>query len=277
MTPNAREFRRLRKEAGLSQKQLAELTGLDERTISWIEDEQRPMKRERYVLETVARVLGEVLGRPITLDDITLPDPDDAPVVPENLWKRVVLCIAAAGPPPDGLPSILGVDTVQMVLAGGYPIIFWQLANAHRLGIKYVKVAVRKLGTSAEAYVAYATFQFPGLEIEFFTPDDVNRGPGYTVTTLLRRAFALPDIDAALVVLGDTAFEFKPTSAWGPDPKARESLRALVRTAQQPSLGHYVRRFEAGRKRRPPGFRGARRRKGSVDRRVLPERSQHGC
>ena len=98
MIPNALEIRRLRKEASLSQRQLAELARIDERTISRIENERRPQRRERYVLETVARVLGEILGRPITVYDITLPDPDDAPAPPENLWGRVVLCVAAAGP-----------------------------------------------------------------------------------------------------------------------------------------------------------------------------------
>jgi len=207
LRPNAQRIRELREEAGLTQEDVAKGLGVVPDTVRRCEDSKPRRRIQRDILESMARLLSKVLSRAVTVEDIILPD--GPPPHAENHWEHTALLMPAAGPTPDGLPTSLGVDSVLMVQVGGRPIIYWSLSYARKLGIKIVKIAVRTPGTSVEAFVKLV---FPDLNVDFFVPDDVTRGPGYTVTALLRRLCSPappPGIDAALIVLGDTAFEFR--------------------------------------------------------------------
>jgi transcriptional regulator with XRE-family HTH domain len=225
--PNAQRIRELREEAGLTQEDVSTALGVRPETVGRAEDSSPRRRIQRDILESMAALFTRILKRPVSVEDITLPDgpPPDS----ENQWAHTALLIPAAGPPPGGLRTTLGVDTVLMVSVARHPIIYWNLSYARRLGIKHVRIAVQRLEIVAEVE-AYVKLVFSDLNVDVFVPDDVDRGPGYTMTTLFRRLCTPappPGIDAALVVLGDTAFEF----AVPPGPPTRTPL-STSRTCQ---------------------------------------------
>ena len=101
---NGRRLARLRGEAALTQRDLAEQAGFGLRTISKIESGKPTTP---FTLSTLLTVLTRRLGRPVTIHELIdrkYPENDVPPVSPSNGRLEVACYYASAGHEPQGRP-----------------------------------------------------------------------------------------------------------------------------------------------------------------------------
>lgn len=122
-----------------------------------------------------------------------------------NLGDITVL-IPAAGRVPEGLIALSNIACPAMIPVAGRPVIHWTMSYLRSLGMRRFVIAVARRGMFVEDFVDSA---FGDCDVRFIVPSR-DGGVGLTIRELAEAA-ATP---AALVVLGDTHFEFGKTTPW---------------------------------------------------------------
>jgi dTDP-glucose pyrophosphorylase len=117
----------------------------------------------------------------------------------------VTVLIPAAGPVSETVVSIAQVVTPAMIPVAGRPVIQWTVGYLTSLGFRRFRIAVPRRDLFVEDLLACVFGEH--CQFEFVVPVS-DRGLGGTVEELVRD----PSIESALVVLGDTYFEFDLSS-----------------------------------------------------------------
>ncbi len=110
LLPNGNRIRELRKEAGLTQEELAHKAwGLEGSVVNVYRAEKGFRRMRRSTLSETAQALSNALKREVKLEEIVLADPPTSvssvsgPGSPKLSWANTVVLIPAFGPVPDGV------------------------------------------------------------------------------------------------------------------------------------------------------------------------------
>ena len=130
----------------------------------------------------------------------------------------LTVLIPAAGRVPEGLLALSNISCPAMIPVGGRPVIHWTISYLRSLGLRRFVIAVARRGMFVEDFVDCAFGQ--DCDVRFVTPSR-DGGVGRTVMELAEGV----DTRAALVVLGDTHFQFAD-----PDLLSRGGAQPFVLT-----------------------------------------------
>jgi dTDP-glucose pyrophosphorylase len=134
------------------------------------------------------------------------------PAASVSLSDTVVL-IPAAGRVAEGVMALSNIGCPAMVPVAGRPVIHWTLSYLRSLGLRRFLIAVSRRGMFVEDFVECSFGQ--DCETSFIVPS-VDGGVGRTVLELAEQA----EGRSALVVLGDTHFQFADPSILANDEAA---------------------------------------------------------
>ncbi len=125
-----------------------------------------------------------------------------------NAASETTVLIPAAGRVPEGLLALSNIQNPALIPVAGRPVIHWTLSYLRSLGLTRFTIAVARRGGFIEDFVNGAFGST--CQIEFITPSKLG-GLGQTVSDLA----ATVKTPRALVVLGDTHFQFADPSVLG--------------------------------------------------------------
>ncbi len=115
--------------------------------------------------------------------------------------QNTTVLIPAAGGVPEGILALGNIGCPAMIPVAGRPVIYWTMKYLRSLGLRRFVIAVSRRGMNVEDFVDCTFGQ--DCDVSFVVPT-VNRSLGRTVRELTKHA----NEGAALVVLGDTYFQF---------------------------------------------------------------------
>lgn len=119
--------------------------------------------------------------------------------------ENITVLIPAAGRVPEGVLSLSNIACPALIPVAGRPVIHWTINYLRSLGLHKFVIAVSRRGMFVEDFVDCAFGR--DCEIEFIVPTH-DGGVGTTVKELLDYV----KTESALVVLGDTSFQFADAS-----------------------------------------------------------------
>ncbi|MCX5746884.1 MAG: hypothetical protein NT062_30810 [Proteobacteria bacterium] len=118
----------------------------------------------------------------------------------------VTVLIPAAGRVPEGLLALSNIACPAMIPVGGRPVVHWTLSYLLGLGFRSFRIAVARPGMFVEDFVDCAFGE--RADVKFIVPKH-DGGVGQTIAELARTVTTA----GALIVLGDTHFQFAPEVA----------------------------------------------------------------
>ncbi len=127
-----------------------------------------------------------------------------------NAASATTVLIPAAGRVPEGLLALSNIQNPALIPVAGRPVIHWTMSYLRSLGLRKFVFAVAHRGGFIEDFVNCAFGS--SCEVTFITPSKPG-GLGQTVADLARAV----DTARALVVLGDTHFQFVDPSVLASD------------------------------------------------------------
>lgn len=122
-----------------------------------------------------------------------------SPVIPDA--SEITVLIPAAGRAPEGLLALSNIECPAMIPVAGRPVVHWTISYLQSLGLRRFVIAVARRGMFIEDFVECGFGAT--CDVTFVTPTR-DGGVGDTIADLAK----VVDTRSALVVLGDTHFQF---------------------------------------------------------------------